>query len=154
VVIYFFRDGCRLPRQGFGMHSDTMMRSSTNPMLLWWLAIGSIPVGIAGLLFNKQADGPWRNPFVIGGMLIGVGLLMLVAENAGRHVRDLSMVTLADAVSVGWRRRCGDSGRIAERHNHRRRLFRNLDRNRPRVSLFCCRRPPSPRPPPGAVRYS
>jgi undecaprenyl-diphosphatase len=70
-------------------------------MLLWWLAIGSIPVGIAGLLFDKQADGPWRNPFTIGGMLIGVGLLMLLAEYAGRHVRDLSMITLTDSVSIG-----------------------------------------------------
>ena len=34
------------------------------------LAIGTIPVGLAGLVFNKQAETTWRNPFVIGGMLI------------------------------------------------------------------------------------
>jgi undecaprenyl-diphosphatase len=98
-------------------------------MLLWWLAIGSIPVGIAGLLFNKQADGPWRNPFVIGGMLIGVGPLMLVAENAGRHVRDLSMVTLADAVSVGLAQALAViPGASRSGTTIAAGLFRNLDR--------------------------
>ena len=56
-------------------------------MLLWLLIIGTIPVGIAGLVFNKQAETTWRNPFVIGGMLIAVGILMYFAENAGRKQR-------------------------------------------------------------------
>ena len=47
--------------------------------------IGTIPVGIAGLVFNKQAESTWRNPFVMGCMLIAVGVLMWVAENAGRR---------------------------------------------------------------------
>jgi undecaprenyl-diphosphatase len=70
-------------------------------MLLWLLAIGTVPVGIAGLLFNKQAESTWRNPFVIGGMLIAVGVLMYLAENAGRRQRDLSSIDLADAVTIG-----------------------------------------------------
>src|SRR5450755_649838 len=72
-----------------------------NHMLLWLLGIGTIPVGIAGLVFNKQAETTWRNPFVIGGMLIAVGVLMYLAENAGRQQRDLSSIHLPDAVTIG-----------------------------------------------------
>jgi undecaprenyl-diphosphatase len=101
VVIYFFGDWVQIIAQGFGLRFGNDEALKHNHMLLWWIVVGSIPVGIAGLLFNKQAEGAWRNPFVIGGMLIGVGLLMLLAENVGRHVRDLSMVTLADSISIG-----------------------------------------------------
>ena len=129
VVIYFFRDWLQIAAQGFGMRFGNDEALKHNPMLLWWLAIGSIPVGIAGLLFNKQADSTWRNPFVIGGMLIGVGLLMLLAENAGRHVRDLSMVSLADAVSVGLSQALAViPGASRSGTTIAAGLFRNLDR--------------------------
>jgi undecaprenyl-diphosphatase len=58
-------------------------------------------VGVAGLVFNRQAETTWRNPFVIGGMLIAVGVLMYLAENAGRQQRDLSSIDLPDAVFIG-----------------------------------------------------
>ena len=48
------------------------------------LAIASIPVGIAGIIFKEQAETTWRNPYVIGTMLIVIGLLMWLAEYAGR----------------------------------------------------------------------
>ena len=54
-----------------------------------------------GCLFNKQAETTWRNPFVMGTMLIVVGMLMWIAENAGRKQRDLSSVNLADALAIG-----------------------------------------------------
>src|SRR6185436_19700818 len=64
-------------------------------------AIGSIPVGITGLLFNKQAETVWRTPVVMGIMLIVVGVFIFVAENAGRRLRDLASLNLPDAVMVG-----------------------------------------------------
>jgi undecaprenyl-diphosphatase len=58
-------------------------------------------VGIAGVLFKQQAETTWRSPFVIGGMLIAVGVLMYVAEKAGRLQRDLSSINLPDALTIG-----------------------------------------------------
>jgi undecaprenyl-diphosphatase len=102
VLIYFFRDWLQILAQGIGMNFGHDQSLKHNPMLLWMLAIGSIPVGIAGLLFNKQAEGTWRNPYVIGTMLIVVGFVMLFAENAGRHVRGFGSVSMLDAISVGF----------------------------------------------------
>ena len=76
VIVYFFRDWIQIVAQGFGVHTlrgDSQLKH--NHMLLWLLAIGTIPVGIAGLLFGKQAEGAWRNQFVIGGMMIAIGCL-------------------------------------------------------------------------------
>ena len=101
VVLFFFRDWVLIIAHGFGMRMGHDEALNQNPSLLWLLAIGSIPVGIAGLLFEKQADTTLRTPFVMGTMLILVGIVMWMAENSGRLVRDLGMVSLTDAVSIG-----------------------------------------------------
>jgi undecaprenyl-diphosphatase len=101
VLLYFARDWVQIIAQGFGVRMKGDDELQHNHMLLWLLVIGSIPIGVAGLLFNKQAETTWRNPFVIGGMLIAVGVLMYLAENAGRRQRDLSSINLPDALAIG-----------------------------------------------------
>jgi len=101
VLLYFARDWIQILAQGFGIRMKGDDELKHNHMLLWLLVIGTIPVGIAGLVFNKQAETTWRNPFVIGGMLIAVGILMYFAENAGRKQRDLSAIDLTDAAAIG-----------------------------------------------------
>jgi len=101
VLIYFFQDWVQIVAQGFGFHvgSDDELRD--NPALLWLLAIGTIPVGVVGYVFNKQAETVWRTPYVMGVMLITVGLLMWFAENASRKARDLGSLHGADAIIIG-----------------------------------------------------
>ena len=101
VFLYFARDWIQIIGQGFGLRMRGDDELEHNHMLLWLLVLGTIPVGVAGLLFNKQAEGAWRNPFVIGTMLIVVGILMWFAENASRRERDLSSVSVPDAAAVG-----------------------------------------------------
>ena len=101
VVIYFLPDWIQIIAQGFGGSAGADGDLKDNRMLLWLLAIGSIPAGIAGLLLNKYAESTWRNPFVIGGMLVGVGVLIWLAERLASHARPLASVNLPDAVAVG-----------------------------------------------------
>src|ERR1051325_2801288 len=100
VLLFFFRDWVQVIGQGFGVSlgSDTQLKQ--NRALLWYLAIASIPLGVIGFIFREQAE-EWRNPFVIGGMLIAIGLLMWAAENAGSGRKDLAGVTLADSLTIG-----------------------------------------------------
>jgi undecaprenyl-diphosphatase len=101
IVIYFFRDWVQIIGQAFGMHVSKSNDLGQNRALLWLLAIGSVPVGVAGLLFNKQAETTWRNPVVMGMMLILIGVVMWVAEKAGRKQRDLGSVDLSDSLAIG-----------------------------------------------------
>lgn len=101
VLLYFAGDWIQIIAQGVGIRVRGDEELRHNPMLLWLLVIGTIPVGVAGLVFNKQAETTWRNPFVIGGMLIAVGVLMYLAENAGRRQRDLASINTPDAVTIG-----------------------------------------------------
>jgi undecaprenyl-diphosphatase len=101
LLLYFFRDWLQIVGQGFGMRVGRDNELRLNPMLLWLLAIGSIPIGIVGYLFNKQAETVWRRPEVMGWMLVSVGILMWLAERAGRKVRDLASVNAPDAILIG-----------------------------------------------------
>jgi undecaprenyl-diphosphatase len=101
VLIYFFRDWLQIIAQGIGVRYGRDEDLERNRSLLWLLAAGSIPVGIAGLLFNKQAESSWRNPLVIGTMLVSVGLLMAIGERLGRRTRDIAGINFVDAAVIG-----------------------------------------------------
>src|SRR5215510_12508068 len=101
VLIYFFRDWVQIIAQGFGVRIGRDNELRHNHMMFWLLLIGTVPVGIAGLLFNKQAEGPWRNAYVIGLMMIVVGVVMWIAENLAGKQRDLASVSGADALAIG-----------------------------------------------------
>jgi undecaprenyl-diphosphatase len=101
VLIYFFRDWVQVIAQGLGIDYSPDPQLAQNPKLLWLLVLGTLPVGICGLIFHEQAEGAWRNPFVMSVMLIGVGVIMWFADRRARKTRDLSTLNLADAGTIG-----------------------------------------------------
>jgi len=101
VLLYFLKDWVQIIAQGFGVKLGKDAELRHNHVLLWLLVIGTIPVGVLGLLFNKQAETVWRTPYVMGVMLVTVGLLMWFADNASKKLRDLATVNGTDAVLIG-----------------------------------------------------
>ena len=101
VLLYFFQDWLQILAQGLGVRFGRDEELKQNRMMLWLLAIATIPVGVFGYIFNQQAETTWRNPFVMGVMLVAVGVVMWLAERAGRMRRDLSSLNLPDSVVIG-----------------------------------------------------
>ncbi len=101
IVLYFFRDWLQIIGQAFGLNLGGDWQLKQNPRLLWLLAVASVPVGIFGYLFDKQVESSWRSPYLIGAMMIAVGVLIWIAER--RRVGDKSMdkVTWSDGVAIG-----------------------------------------------------
>ncbi len=101
VILYFFRDWVQIIGQAFGLNigSDPDLKQNRN--LLWLLAVGSIPIGIFGYLFDKQADTTWRQPYVIGAMLIVVGIVIWMAEKRRVGSKSMSTIQMSDSIAVG-----------------------------------------------------
>src|SRR4051794_14626981 len=57
VVVYFFQDWVQIIAQGLGIRAGSNEQLKMNRTMLWLLAIGTVPVGIAGLVFHEQAEG-------------------------------------------------------------------------------------------------
>jgi undecaprenyl-diphosphatase len=71
-------------------------------MLLWFLAIATIPGAIAGKLLEHSAEDYFREHiFLIAGALIVVALLMWLGEKVGKLEKPLTRVTLADSLVIG-----------------------------------------------------
>lgn len=101
LVVYFIGDWIQIFAQGFGMNAGYDGELKRNRALLWLLAIGTIPAAIAGLLFEKQADTTWRQPWLMGVALIVIGIVMWIAESAGRRQRDLASLNIFDSIAIG-----------------------------------------------------
>lgn len=110
VLVYFARDIINILR-AFTSDHLAWLRGNTTPgqpklsrdaWLGWLVIIGSIPVGIVGLFFKEQIEGPFtKNLWVIATMMIGVGLLMTIAEWVGSRNRDMNQLSIYDALAVG-----------------------------------------------------
>ena len=101
VLIYFFRDWVQIIAHGFGINAGSDDELRRNQGLLWLLAIASIPAALAGFFLDKQAETSWRSPYLIGGMLIGIGVLMWIAEKTGSERKSIDQVGWGDGITIG-----------------------------------------------------
>ncbi len=91
-----------LPRDLSGDEEDAGASAGVNSrLLLWFLVVATIPAGIAGLVFRKQAETTLRTPWVMASCLIIVGLIMGLAERMGKRRKTLGEVTLTDSIVIG-----------------------------------------------------
>jgi undecaprenyl-diphosphatase len=76
---------------------------SEEARLGWLIVIGSIPVGVVGLLLKKQIEGPWtKNLWLIATMMVVVALMLLVAEKMGARRKEMKDLGVGDALAVGF----------------------------------------------------
>ena len=101
VLIYFFRDWVQVIGHGFGFTWGHDPQLRQNPKLLWLIAVATVPVGVFGFIFKKQAEEEWRSPILIGCMLIGIGVLMLIADRASRLQKNIGHMSALDAMIIG-----------------------------------------------------
>src|SRR6266446_3214495 len=76
---------------------------SHEALLGWLVIIGSIPVGVVGLLFKKQIEGTFtKNLWVIATMMVVIALLLTVAEIVGKKRRRMQDLGVKDSLAVGF----------------------------------------------------
>ncbi|MEP7354265.1 MAG: undecaprenyl-diphosphate phosphatase, partial [Acidobacteriota bacterium] len=64
VLAYFFRDWIQVIAAGFGVKLGDDKVLAQNPMLLWLLVAATIPAGLVGVLFEKQAEAAGNNLYL------------------------------------------------------------------------------------------
>jgi undecaprenyl-diphosphatase len=101
VVLYFRKDLIRIARAWLRSLRDPVVRRTLDARLGWYILIGTIPIGIFGLIFKDQIESGARDLYLIGTALIVLGLLLLAAERAARHDRPLERITTRDGVLIG-----------------------------------------------------
>jgi undecaprenyl-diphosphatase len=101
VVVFFARDIARIASAwGRGL-VNAELRGQRDHRMGWYVIVGSIPVGLAGLLGKELITGPLRSLWVVGAALVGWSAVMWAAERVATQERGEKQLTLRDAVVVG-----------------------------------------------------
>ncbi|WP_409468934.1 undecaprenyl-diphosphate phosphatase [Streptomyces sp. HC307] len=103
VLIYFRADIGRIISAWCRSLVDRKTRQDQDARMGWMLVIGSIPIGVLGVTFKDQIEGPFRDLRLTATMLIAMGVVLGIAdrvaaraEAGGRHRTVVEGKTLHD----------------------------------------------------------
>ncbi|GGO23712.1 undecaprenyl-diphosphatase 2 [Microbispora rosea subsp. aerata] len=101
VLIYFWRDIVRITWTWLRSLWTPELRGDLDARMGWYIGLGTIPIGVAGLLFKDAIEGPARNLWLNASMLIVFGLLLLVADQMGRGKKEVADLNMRDGLIIG-----------------------------------------------------
>ena len=101
VLVYFARDLLRLTKAFIAGLIARAPLGSEDSRLAWFVGLGTIPIGVLGLLFKKRIEGEFRSLYVIAGSLIVLAVVLFIIERTASHKRTLSEMTLRDGLIIG-----------------------------------------------------
>jgi undecaprenyl-diphosphatase len=70
--------------------------------LLVAVVVGTIPIGVCGLVFKKWIEGPLHNLWINAAMLVVMAVALAAAEKWAKPSRPLEQVSLRDGLVVGF----------------------------------------------------
>lgn len=101
VLLYFREDLLRIARAWLRSLRDRSARSELDARLGWYIVLGTIPIGIFGVLFKDRIETGARDLYLIGVALIVLGLVLLLAEKVGKRDRSMEQIETRDGFVVG-----------------------------------------------------
>ncbi len=104
VVLYFFKSWLEFGLAGFGVHypaKATAGEVQRSRRLFWYMVAATLPAAAAGALLEKHVETTFRSPYLMGAMLIAVGLLMWWAEARAKMSRGIEALRFGDAMLIG-----------------------------------------------------
>lgn len=95
VVAFFWKDW-------LGLAADGLRGVKTaEGKLFWFLVAATIPGAVIGKLLEQKAESAFRNPALIGTMLIIMGIVLFAVDKYGRQELDLENIGFLRSFSIG-----------------------------------------------------
>ena len=101
VVIYFRNDIARILKAWFSSLTKVDQRSNPDAKMGWYVIIGTIPIGIAGLAFKTSIETTARNLWLVAGSLIVMGILLGLADRFAKHAKSEVDLNTKNAILFG-----------------------------------------------------
>jgi undecaprenyl-diphosphatase len=101
VVLYFWKDIWRIAKAWVLGLFKPEYRGRFDHRMGWFVIVGSIPIGVVGLVAKDLITGPLRSLWVVAVALIVWSAVMVYAERRGRQHREEQDLSLKDAIIVG-----------------------------------------------------
>lgn len=101
VVIYFRQDIARILKAWFFSLTKKSERANPDAKMGWYVIIGTIPIGIAGLAFKSSIETTARNLWLVAATLIVMGILLGLADRYAKHTKSETDINTKNAVLFG-----------------------------------------------------
>ncbi|MBA3004219.1 MAG: undecaprenyl-diphosphatase UppP [Desulfurivibrio sp.] len=105
ILAYFRDDFLQMGKAVLGLHKEPTETLRLRKMA-FFIAIATIPGALAGLLLGKTAETYFRHPALVATALAVAGLLLLLADRAGKRSRNFEAISLVDALLIGLSQAC------------------------------------------------
>jgi undecaprenyl-diphosphatase len=99
LLVYFRREIAVMTQAWFG--SVFRRRQSADSRLAWQVLVGTVPVGLVGLMFGDAIEAHLRSPMFVAGTLSFFGLLMYAADRLSRGTGDEHSLSWSQAIAIG-----------------------------------------------------
>ncbi|SDI02385.1 undecaprenyl-diphosphate phosphatase [Agrococcus jejuensis] len=101
VVLFFWRDIVRIVQRWFGALRGTVPKDDPDVRMGWLVIIGTVPIVVAGVLFQSLIRDQLRSLWITATVLIVFGLILGAADLLGRRDKGLQQITYRDGILVG-----------------------------------------------------
>ncbi len=101
VLLYFRHDLIRIAHAWLRSVTDREARRELDARLGWYILLGTVPIGIFGILFKDQIETGARDLYLIGVTLILLGLVLYVADQTGKRERSIEQIRTRDGFLMG-----------------------------------------------------
>lgn len=102
VLIYFSRDIVRIIRQWCLSLAGRVPRTDPDALLGWWVIVGTLPIGVLGLLLQDWIETDLRSLWITATMLLVFAFVILAAERYGKQRRELTGMTWKHGLAFGF----------------------------------------------------
>ncbi len=108
VLVYFRNDLLSLMLAGtrsvaqFNRRDEWDEATVRQVKLAWFIVLGTLPIGVLGLLFKHQIENDLRSLVIIGWSLIGLAVLLALAEVVAKHRRKIEDMNFIDTQVIGF----------------------------------------------------
>ncbi|OMH33022.1 undecaprenyl-diphosphate phosphatase [Tersicoccus sp. Bi-70] len=101
VLVFFWRDIVRIVRAWAGSLVGRVPRNDPDARMGWLVILGSLPIGILGVLFQDSIETTFRSLWIVAVMLIVFGVLLALADIYSRQQRTLDQLTWRHGILYG-----------------------------------------------------
>jgi undecaprenyl-diphosphatase len=101
VVVFFWRDIWRIVTKWFGSLSGKHSKDDPDVKMGWLVIIGTVPIVLAGVLFQDLIRDQWRSLWITAVVLIVFGIILGLCDMLGRRVKTLETTTYRDGILIG-----------------------------------------------------
>ncbi|MBB3044731.1 undecaprenyl-diphosphate phosphatase [Nocardioides sp. LMS-CY] len=101
VLIYFWRDIWRIGSTWVKSLFRPEYRGQLDARMGWFIILGSVPIVVLGIALKDVIEKDFRSLWVIGTMLIVMGIVLGIADRIGGTSKGLKQLSLRDAILMG-----------------------------------------------------